>query len=275
MYLTRLKVTRKEREMSSTLNGLHLFRRTDDEPKRNHENGDTSSGDGDTNGAELPHRRDPILKNDDYICVRTIAKSARVAIAVGKEIGELETRQYDQPQRVGNGEWIADPADGDGEESGDVFDMAGFALAGFRDASEDRRDDGEEHDNNGKPSVDGVSQGAAPQTDGRGEDNDDQGCTGYSTLEEKGENHRFEHRREYSRRKSGTFRGRRSGNLGERPLFLVRDNKFVQGSEDVIDEDEIPHDSGVVERCRMSEFVPMEQTALLLGDEEPIMPMFE
>ena len=170
----------------------------------------------------MPHRGDQILKNDDDICVRPTTNNARVAIAVVKEIGELDTRQRDQSHRVEEGERVAGPTEGDGEEGSDAPDEGGFALAGFRDASEDRRDDGEKHDSNSDHSVYGVSYGATPQTDGRGVDDDDNRCTGYSTLEKKGEKRRFEHRTECLWRKCGTFRGRRGVDLGERPLILLK-----------------------------------------------------
>ena len=201
---------------------LHLFWRTANEPKRNHENGYTDCGSANANSAGVLHRRDPILKNDDDICVRTTSNNARVAIAVVKEIGELDTRQRDQPRRVKKGEQVAGPTEGDGEGSGNALDEWGFSLAGFRDASEDRREDGEEHDNNSDRSVDGVSQGATPQTDGRGVDNDDHGSTSYSTLEKKGEKRSSRHRPERSWRKCSIFRGRREGDLGESLLFLLK-----------------------------------------------------
>ena len=97
----------------------------------------------------------------------------------------MEARQYDQPHRIEKGEHQAGATDGDGRGLGEPFDE-GFVLTNFRDASEDRREHGEEHDNDSKPSVGGVSQGTTPQTDRRGEDDDGQGCTGYSTLENKG-----------------------------------------------------------------------------------------
>ena len=112
----------------------------------------------------------------------------------------------------------------DGEYSGDVLAVGGFTpeLEGFRDASEDRRDDGEEHDSDSDRSVDGVSQGATPQTDRRGVNHDDHGCTGYSKLEEKGETRRSKHRPECSWRKhASTFRERRGEVMGERPPFLL------------------------------------------------------
>ena len=128
-------------------------------------------------------RRDKIRRID----VRTISKNAQVAIAFGKYIGELEARQRDNPHRIEKGEWPGSVTHDDGEGLGDPFKEAAAAigLTSFRDASEDRREDVEEHDDNGKPSVDGVSQGTTPQTDRRGEEDDDHGCTGCSELEKK------------------------------------------------------------------------------------------
>ena len=94
----------KGQERNGTLDALHLLRRTANHPKTEHENEYGGCGDGDANSAEVPHRSDPILKNDDDIRVRPTAKSARVTIAVVKEVGELETRQRDQPHRVEEGE---------------------------------------------------------------------------------------------------------------------------------------------------------------------------
>ena len=46
-------------------------------------------------------------------------------------------------------------------------------------------------------------------------------------------------------------------------------SELVQGPQDVIDEDQVPHDPGIVE-CRCEpEFVPIEQTEVL-RDEEPV-----
>jgi len=47
-------------------------------------------------------------------------------------------------------------------------------------------------------------------------------------------------------------------------------SELVQGSKNVVHEDEITHDPGIVERCRQSKFVPMERTEVIPRDEEPI-----
>ena len=75
-------------------------------------------------------------------------------------MGELETRQHDQPCRVDEREQECDSAQGDGDESGESFDGEHGALsqASFRDAGEECRDDGEEQDQNSCSSVDDVSQ---------------------------------------------------------------------------------------------------------------------
>ena len=100
----------------------------------------------------------------------------------------MEARQEDQPRPVGKREQEADPAERDGDEFGESFDLGGSFLTGFRDPGRDRRDDGEEHDNDGSPSVDDVPQRTTPQPDGRGINYDDRGCSGRSALEDKAKN---------------------------------------------------------------------------------------
>ena len=175
----------KEQERSSTLyaeRSRQVVRAN--EPKRNNENGNTAYGGGNAVSADVLHRRDQFRNYNDDICPRTIAKNARVAIAVGKEIGELEATQRDHLHRIENGECQTGATDGDGQVLGGPFGK-GIVLTSFREASEDRREDGEEHDNNSKHSVEDVSQGTTPQTDGRGVDDNDHGCTGCSKLEKK------------------------------------------------------------------------------------------
>jgi hypothetical protein len=46
---------------------------------------------------------------------------------------------------------------------------------------------------------------------------------------------------------------------------------FVQGTQDVIHKDEIPHDPGIVERRRESEFVSIERTEFVPGDKKPVL----
>lgn len=54
---------------------------------------------------------------------------------------------------------------------------------------------------------------------------------------------------------------------------MIHDSKCI---EDVVDEQEIPHDPGIVECCRMSEFVHMEKTDVISPrDEEFTMALFK
>ena len=48
-------------------------------------------------------------------------------------------------------------------------------------------------------------------------------------------------------------------------------SQFVQGPQHVLNEDQIPHDPGIVERRREPEFVSIERTGVVLVDEEPIL----
>ena len=105
----------------------------------------------------------------------------------------MEARQEDQPCPIGEREQEADPAEGDSDGSGESFDVCGPLLASFRDPGEDCRDDAEEHDKDGGPSVDDVPQGTASQPDRRSINYDDRGCSGRSALENKAKNRREEH----------------------------------------------------------------------------------
>ena len=70
----------------------------------------------------------------------------------------MEGRQHDQPHRVDEREREAELPEEDGEASSEIFDGGGTSVAGFRDAGEDRRGDGEEHDDESVRPVDEVSQ---------------------------------------------------------------------------------------------------------------------
>jgi len=85
--------------------------------------------------------------------------------------------------------------------------------------------DGEEQNHDGCPSVDNVSRRTAPQTNGRGENYDDRGCGGCSTLENEGENRRIEHRNERSWRENDFPCGLSRSDF-RFPLLLLRISDF-------------------------------------------------
>jgi len=141
---------------------------------------------------EIPYLRNPALIGINHIRIRPTSDDVCEAVAVVEKIGKLEAMKYNKPYPIGECEQEGDIAEGDGDESGESLDDGG-SLASFRDPGEDCRGDGERHDKNTSRSVDDVPQGTAIQAERRDRNQDDHGCSGYSTLENKGHSCRAEH----------------------------------------------------------------------------------
>lgn len=92
------------------------------EPKENHVDGHSRRSEDSARNACSPHRRDPRLVGNDDVRIYPTSEDARVAVAVVQKLGELETGYHEQPRRIEEREYEADPTEGDGDESGEAFD---------------------------------------------------------------------------------------------------------------------------------------------------------
>jgi len=167
----------------------------------------------------------------------------------------VDARQCDQPYRVDEREQETESTEGDGDASSEVLGGGGIFATGFGDAGEDRRGDGEEHDDKGVCPVDEVSQATAPNAVDGVESHNDHGCASYSALQKKAENRRVQHRDERSWREH---------------MLIFFPRKVVKHSRKIFDKDEKPEYPSIVECCRTSEFIPTETAGVFLQDEELI-----